>query len=256
MAENTPAFQYYPADLISDPEVMFWDMEEVGCYWQLVTYLWLNGGNFEFNLENLRKLFRKKTQKTTEKLWKKIEKKFVCENGIVTHKRITKEIQRQAEWRLKSSMGGKKSAEKRAKQGKGGCGMVGNNIQPKGNTSTSSSTSSSTSVNYIQADIDLANKYFGMIKVNPKNPKQSEPNFESWADDIRKLREIDKHTIADIEKIMVWVQNDDFWCSNCLSPSSFRKKKDGIMRFDMLKKRMENNGNGKTKPVISVPRLR
>lgn len=62
---------------------MFWDMEAVGCYWQLITFLWLNGGKFEFNLENLCKLFRVNRKKTAEKLWKKIEKKFVFQNGIV-----------------------------------------------------------------------------------------------------------------------------------------------------------------------------
>ena len=60
---NTPAFQYYPADLISDPEVMFWDMEHLGAYWQMVTFLWLNEGIFEFTLENLRKIFRKKQKR-------------------------------------------------------------------------------------------------------------------------------------------------------------------------------------------------
>lgn len=135
---NSPAFQYYPADLISDPEVMLWDMEQIGAYWQMITYLWLNEGKMDATLpnfyESLRKLFRKKTEKTAKSLWKKIEKKFVRNDGFITHKRIQKEIQRQAEWRLKSSEGGKKSAEKRKKDSKGGSIMVENNTQPKGNT--------------------------------------------------------------------------------------------------------------------------
>ena len=141
MANNTPAFQYYPADLISDPEVMFWDMEALGCYWQMITYLWLNGGKFEYNIENLCKLFRKNHKKTSIKLWKKIEKKFIIEDGIVTHKRINSEIQRQAESRLRRQEAGKKGADKRWADDSNAIS------KSMAKNSSSTSTSTSTSVN-------------------------------------------------------------------------------------------------------------
>jgi uncharacterized protein YdaU (DUF1376 family) len=134
---NTPAFQYYPADLLSDPEVMFWDMESVGCYWQMITFLWLNGGKFEYNVGNLCKLFRKNHKKTAEKLWKKIEKKFSVENGIVTHKRVLKEMQKQEESRLRRSAAGRVGAKNK-------WNPDGNAI-PKDMAKNGSSTSSSTS---------------------------------------------------------------------------------------------------------------
>lgn len=110
---NPPAFQYYPADLLSDPEVMFWDMLAIGCYWQMITFLWLNDGQFEYNIDNLRKLFRVNQRKIAKKYWKTIESKFILENGIVTHKRILKEMQKQAESRLKRQEAGRIGAEKR-----------------------------------------------------------------------------------------------------------------------------------------------
>lgn len=146
MADNSPAFQYYPADLLSDPEVMFWDMEAIGCYWQLITYLWLNGGKFEFNLENLCKLFRVNRKKTAEKLWKKIEKKFVFQNGIVTHKRVIKEMQKQTESRLKRQEAGKKGAESRW----GNDSNANSNAIEKNMAKHGSSTSTSTSTSVIK----------------------------------------------------------------------------------------------------------
>ncbi len=148
---NTPAFQYYPADLLSDPEVMFWNMEAVGCYWQMITYLWLNGGKFEYNLENLCKLFRVNHKKTARKLWEKISKKFIIENGQITHKRILKEMQKQAASRLRRSEAGKKGMDSRWKSDNN----VNNNVIKKTitNDNPSSSTSTSTSVNNINNNI-------------------------------------------------------------------------------------------------------
>ena len=110
---NSPAFQYYPADLLTDTEVMFWGMEQLGCYWQMITFLWLNDGKFEYNLEKLCKLFRVNHKKTGEKLWQNIEKKFHIKDGIVTHKRVLEEMQKQADTRLRRQEAGRKGAESR-----------------------------------------------------------------------------------------------------------------------------------------------
>ncbi len=140
---NSPAFQYYPADLLADPEVMFWDMKAIGCYWQMITYLWLNDGKFEYNIENLCKLFRVNHKKTATKLWENIKKKFVLENGIVIHKRVLKEMQKQAESRLRRQAAGRKGAEVR-------WNVDGNAItKTMANDGPSTSTSTSTSVNTI-----------------------------------------------------------------------------------------------------------
>jgi uncharacterized protein YdaU (DUF1376 family) len=112
-SKNSPAFQYYPADLLSDPEVMLWDMESVGCYWQMISYLWINGGKVEVNSDFFCKLFRVNRKKTAEKLWNKIKGKFVIDNGIAMHKRVLKEMQRQEESRLRRQEAGKKGAKSR-----------------------------------------------------------------------------------------------------------------------------------------------
>jgi len=50
-------------------------------------------------------------------------------------------------------------------------------------------------------------------------------NLQTWADDFRKLVEIDKQTDKKlIQKVMDWVVTHDFWKSNVLSAEKFRKQ--------------------------------
>ena len=142
---NTPAFQYYPADFLSDPEVMFWDAEAVGCYWLMISYLWINGGKAELNYELIASLFRVNRKLKAEKLWKKIEKKFVLEDGYITHKRIFKEMQKQQQSRLRRQEAGKKGAKSR--WGNDGNANGNASTKPMAKNSPSSSSSTSTSVN-------------------------------------------------------------------------------------------------------------
>jgi hypothetical protein len=72
----------------------------------------------------------------------------------------------------------------------------------------------------------LAVYFFERIREN--NPDHKEPNFKSWAEDVRKMMEIDKRTEEQIRYLMNWVQQDDFEMTNVLSPSKLRK------RFDQL----------------------
>lgn len=115
---NTPAFQFYPADLIADTEVMLWDMETLGAYWQMLNYLWLNSGVIDTKLQSFpeitRTLFRKRNQKSADKLWKKIEVKFEFKDGVISHKRIDKEMQKQAVNRLRRQQAGKMGGDAKA----------------------------------------------------------------------------------------------------------------------------------------------
>lgn len=65
-------------------------------------------------------------------------------------------------------------------------------------------------------------------KILENNPDHREPNFQRWADDIRKMIELDNRTEEQIKYLMTWVQEDSFEMANVLSPSKLRK------RFDQL----------------------
>jgi phage replication O-like protein O len=49
-------------------------------------------------------------------------------------------------------------------------------------------------------------------------------NLQAWADDFRKLIEIDKVTKKRAKEVMDWVTKDDFWKTNVLSARKLREK--------------------------------
>ena len=60
------------------------------------------------------------------------------------------------------------------------------------------------------------------------NPSAKQPNLESWANDVRMLREIDGRSLKEIGELFDWANRNDFWCSNILSPKTLRKQWDKL----------------------------
>lgn len=56
-----------------------------------------------------------------------------------------------------------------------------------------------------------------------------EPNWTSWANEIRLMRTIDGRTHRQICEMFRRVQADPFWCRNVLSPSKLREKWDELI---------------------------
>lgn len=59
-------------------------------------------------------------------------------------------------------------------------------------------------------------------------PDLSKPNLQTWADDMRKLIEINKRDPKEIGQVIDWVTKDDFWQVNILCASKLRNKWDAI----------------------------
>ncbi|WP_260301316.1 hypothetical protein [Schleiferilactobacillus harbinensis] len=57
-------------------------------------------------------------------------------------------------------------------------------------------------------------------KNNPEANK--EPNLRSWADDIRKMHEIDGRSFDKIHRMIDWSQQHEFWHTNILSAATLR----------------------------------
>ncbi|WP_144616251.1 DNA replication protein DnaD [Bacillus cereus] len=89
-------------------------------------------------------------------------------------------------------------------------------------------------------DTNAAKYLFELIKGN--NPNQKEPNFESWANEFRLIRERDNRELQDIKDVIDWCQADVFWRGNILSPKKLREK------FDQLTIQM-NSRKGANKRV-------
>ncbi|XLP21942.1 Replication protein O [Bacillus toyonensis] len=69
---------------------------------------------------------------------------------------------------------------------------------------------------YETCDMNAAKYLFEKIKEN--NPKQKEPSaFDSWANEVRLMRERDKRDLQEIKDVIDWCQKDSFWKSNILS---------------------------------------
>ena len=139
--ENSPAYQNYPGDFFTDPEVMFWSMEMYGCYCKLINYLWLSGGYLPLNYERMAQLFCTKRRDRAELLFSKIKVKFQIIDEVISHKRVLEEIQKQENNRLMKSNAGKAGAKARWQTHDSAINKT------IAKNSSSSSSSSSTSLN-------------------------------------------------------------------------------------------------------------
>lgn len=98
---------------------------------------------------------------------------------------------------------------------------------------------------------DESNKYYqmaqymyGLIKVNNETVK--EPNYQTWADEFRKIIEIDKREAGQLRYVLLFSQKDSFWQNNILSPSKLRKQ------YSTLYGRMkERNGSVKKQNLFN-----
>ena len=83
-------------------------------------------------------------------------------------------------------------------------------------------------------DLKAAEWIFHLIR--KLNPSFREPKFESWANDIRLMRERDNRTHKDICELFQWANQDRFWSVNILSPATLRAKWDQLsMKRDAAK---------------------
>ncbi|MFY0147847.1 hypothetical protein [Bacillus cytotoxicus] len=95
------------------------------------------------------------------------------------------------------------------------------------NTTENTTEKSKTSRHkYETCDANAAKYLFAKIKAN--NPKQKEPNFDSWANDFRLMRERDDRELQEIKNVIDWCQADPFWQGNILSPKKLREKFDQL----------------------------
>lgn len=92
---------------------------------------------------------------------------------------------------------------------------------------------------YTDTDLMLAELLKSKIILNFPAFENKKVNIEEWADEIRKLREIDKATAQQIEFMITWVQGGkvtvpgkpmrtfephDFWSKNIMSAKKLRKQ--------------------------------
>lgn len=138
--KGSPAFQYYPRDILANPVIAVMSLEEFGAYWKLVSFIWLEG-SLLYDGKKIAKLLHV-TPKKFGKLWPAMESLFKIEGDKITHPELDEIRRQQKEWREKSAEGGRKSAQVRSK---GRSRVVQSNNEPNTNQSSTLHTSSASS---------------------------------------------------------------------------------------------------------------
>jgi hypothetical protein len=77
------------------------------------------------------------------------------------------------------------------------------------------------------------------------NPEAKKPNMQSWADQLRKMVELDGRTLEQVKGMIEWSQADDFWKVNVLCTKKLREK------YDQM--RVAANANYKKKKTEKMP---
>ena len=238
MKTKSPAFQFYPADYLSDMNTIAFTAEQDGHYIRLLCICWLEG-EIPFDMDKIRSLLKGSSTISDETLnpvlqcFKLNEKK-----NVIFHPRLLKEKKKQSDWAKKCSAGGKASG--RTRRGLNGAKGSSSVVELISNTmSSSSSSSSSSSLNlkstqvkkskysFTEWDMNLSHTLFEECKKIV--PTTKEPDFENWANEFRLMREIEKWHKDDILAILGWMYNEDeFWRGQVRSPQKLRKHYDAM----------------------------
>ena len=83
-------------------------------------------------------------------------------------------------------------------------------------------------LNFSPDDIEFAKKMRGDI-LDTNVAHMFSASEESWANDIRIMREKDKRRLGDALAVWVWAHGNHFWQPNILSPNKLREKYDQLM---------------------------
>ena len=81
-----------------------------------------------------------------------------------------------------------------------------------------------------QKHLDIANEIYRIIN---DTVKTKQPNMSAWANEIRKIDEIDKIPINNIMKVFKAANKDDFWSMNIRSPQKLRKHWDRLYMMSL-----------------------
>lgn len=112
---KSPAFQMYPGDWLASQRVQLMSLEEEGAYIRLLCYCWLHG-SIPADPKRIALLIGKGGSTTLAETVSKMFQPHSENAALLVHERLETERQKQETWHEKSSEGGKKSAQIRAKK--------------------------------------------------------------------------------------------------------------------------------------------
>jgi uncharacterized protein YdaU (DUF1376 family) len=162
MASKSPAFQFYAAEYLADENVVVMTLEEEGAYIRALSYCWREG-SIPADNETLARLLKGASNQTLTVVRKRFNQCSTNADRLV-HSRLEAERKKQAGWREKSSIAGKRSGNVRRNkklQTEPTFNQPSTNlhdlVEPNANSSSSSSSSNKNKYKYKapQAAFDL-----------------------------------------------------------------------------------------------------
>lgn len=128
-ANKSPAYQFYPAEYLADENVAVMTLEEEGAYNRAMAYCWREG-SIPADNERLARLLKGASNQVLTVV-RECFKQSATDPTRLIHLRLEKEREKQAQWRAKSSEGGRASGISRRANGladepnaKGGSDLV------------------------------------------------------------------------------------------------------------------------------------
>ncbi len=211
-----PSFQFYPSDWLSDPNTSAMTAEEEGGYIRLLCYMW---NTEECSLRNDEE-YLARLARVDKVVIRSLLPCFKVVRGVLRHKRLDYERNKQDTYREKCSSAGKKGMEKRWKK------AVKNKVViTKDNSSSTSSTSSTSSIISSKEDTAKAEIQYGKKEINEiLDALKEHIGIEAFSDSSIE-RNIGKHIHNLYKKIgkeefrrrLGYVLGDDFRRKNCNS---------------------------------------
>jgi len=77
---------------------------------------------------------------------------------------------------------------------------------------------------YVEDSSPFKMAVFFYSKIKEWTDKVQEPNYQLWADECRKILELDKRDKEQVKTIIEWATSHHFWQKNILSPGKLRKQ--------------------------------
>lgn len=236
VAKN-PAFQLYTGDWLKDPNLSMCAPGTRGIWMDLICAMHENdrSGEVTGTVAGLARLCRCSPQEMVDSL----EELKNTKTARVTerHKNITivnRRMEREAKERINNKI---RQARHRQKDVNGSVTKKSRSHSSKDTKDTKDTRSKplSRSTKFSDVDLAISSEFFEALK--SRNPRHKKPNLESWANDVRLMRERDGRQPDQIREMFEWAQADSFWSANILSPKKLREK------FDQLTIKRQN-GNG------------
>ncbi|MFZ2148703.1 MAG: hypothetical protein WAV28_15920 [Sedimentisphaerales bacterium] len=164
---------------------------ERSVYCTLIFYLTSNNGRCEYKPSALSKLCYCESVEEFEEIWQNISKKFQTRNGVIKHKRVTKELRRAKKFIQHQRKAGLASAKKRQQQLNHGSIGVTSPVQPtnpkrnvnekekKVNTNTYTKEQSLSSSNSLRA-LSFNEALLSIIRPRNQSDRTCFRNITNW----------------------------------------------------------------------------